>query len=60
MENDKLEYYYRQVMAVKSLYLAMNGKEEEAEALRFFLRKVSEKEKCIEFPTGSSSIRNAA
>ena len=44
MEKDK-EYNFRQVIAAKALYFAINGNEEKSEALRFFLRKLSETEK---------------
>ena len=47
------EKYYRQFLAAKALHYAINDDEARSESIRYFLRKIADKEKEnkeIEFP----------
>jgi len=50
------EQVYRQILSVRSLVYAIQGRIEESEAIRYYLRKNYQKEKTVEFPEAQSAI----
>ncbi|MFP4458431.1 MAG: hypothetical protein ACLFSQ_02445 [Candidatus Zixiibacteriota bacterium] len=64
MQNYEKESQYRQFLAAKALYYAINGDEGRSESIRFFLRKIGQKEeniKEIQFPMmGNNSCTKKA